>query len=755
LAHGKKDNEPLKARPPRSLRVSSLEEMPAAFAAPKSVMDMQYCVLHLDKFRKLAGKNNLGMFSDFWAPDHKNTTPLKPIFVPEKLASGNEPLLARFYDGGQITDEGEADPPNPPYFRISRELMGRVIHTLRQDYISDDELGRMSEEFKGHVKEVLTPLETTLVDSAARLEEHLKTSMDQHEKFVKDTHDSLVEASQKFKDALTKQVRGMEQHIDKHEVMKESAEALAISTTKQFRRIILGEDTEDGSSSSEASKRARKQQKTYAEMELKHVNAELTKIRKELSTELKEFHEKTTRMEEEREQLKAERDKYMDLVSAHGVRSFQRSQEQVEEKAKAAKLAKEFEELRRIAEHNEGQLKGAQKERDAAVLENQDLKRKREASNSPPPSPLRILSRPLMVAPIQDSQPAPARGESPPAKPPAPKKSRNRKERWADAPAANVGAPTTSINVGGNDGRDPVLHSPLTSFENKADIIKQIDTSADHLGLGRNRELVFHRSTVADQAKVIRKALAYAEFVITHNSRYKMPEQPQGKRRVNYVKAYLDGMTNAQVIELQKDTKRALEDLEDTNRSMAVYRDGDDLLERVSLSCFTPSPMGLLSRQAYKAVDEKTRLHAILAFPNLYRIPVGFYYAKWLEKLEYYLRTNPSRERSATPSSIASSSAAAPSAERLALEEKRAAIFDDRADDDLTVKDKTVYNYRARRSKNWNSLVGSITLTEQQYYEQYDESQLALVKRKLADLNEKGTPKQRKSGDGSTEQARR
>jgi hypothetical protein len=89
------------------------------------------------------------------------------------------------------------------------------------------------------------------------------------------------------------------------------------------------------------------------------------------------------------------------------------------------------------------------------------------------------------------------------------------------------------------------------------------------------------------------------------------------------------------------------------------------------------------------------------------------------------------------------------------LEEKRAAIFDDRADDDLTVKDKAVYNYRARRSKNWNSLAGSITLTEQQYNEQYDEEQLALVKRSLAVLNEMGTPKQRKSGDGSTEQARR
>ncbi len=347
----------------------------------------------------------------------------------------------------------------------------------------------------------------------------------------------------------------------------------------------------------------------YLQRELEVVNAELLKSQREGARELSEFHAKIECMEKETKELKAERDKYKDLVSAHAVRSFQRSQEQVEEKAKAAKLAKEYAELRRIAEHNEDvgdrvrktlaeeiekedrqrkenkealergdlllqslkdKLKDTRRERDAAVLENQDLKRKREASNSPPPSPLRILSRPKTVAPVQDTQLSPTRGESPPAKQPAPKKSRNRKERWANAPAVNVGTPTTSINVGGNDGRDPVLHSALTSFENKADIIKQIDASADYLNLGRNRELVFHRSTVVDQAKVIKKALAYAELIITANSRYKMPEQPKGNQRVNYVKAYLDGMTNAQVIELQKDTKRALEDLEDTNRAMAV-----------------------------------------------------------------------------------------------------------------------------------------------------------------------------------------
>jgi poly(3-hydroxyalkanoate) synthetase len=32
--------------------------------------------------------------------------------------------------------------------------------------------------------------------------------------------------------------------------------------------------------------------------------------------------------------------------------------------------------------------------------------------------------------------------------------------------------------VGGYNGKDPVLHSALTSFENKADIIKQIAPNA-------------------------------------------------------------------------------------------------------------------------------------------------------------------------------------------------------------------------------------------------------------------------------------
>jgi hypothetical protein len=249
-------------------------------------MDMQYCVENLSDFRKLAGKNKLSKFSDFWAPDHQNTTPMKPAFTPEKLVTGKEPLLTRFYDTGLTTAGAEAEPLNPPYFRISRELMGRVIHTLREEYISDDENARMSEEFKEHLKDVLAPLKTTLANSATRLKEHHVASMEQHEKLVKDAHDHLAEASEKFKAA--------------HVVMVEATTDLATTARKQFSSIIFGEDT---------SKEARASRKTFTESLLDEVNADFKKSQEEWIEERRALHVKIKQKEEEREKLREERGK--------------------------------------------------------------------------------------------------------------------------------------------------------------------------------------------------------------------------------------------------------------------------------------------------------------------------------------------------------------------------------------------------------------------------------------------------------------
>ncbi len=122
---------------------------------------------------------------------------------------------------------------------------------------------------------------------------------------------------------------------------------------------------------------------------------------------------------------------------------------------------------------------------------------------------------------------------------------------------------------------DPVLNASLNSlFRNKIDIDDEIRTSSKTLGHdGKSSEEVFHRSTVAHQLKVITKANAYAEVIITDSCKYKV----QGDRGTtagsprNFVQAYLSELTLQQVKDLHKDVQAALGDVMDTNRLMSVY----------------------------------------------------------------------------------------------------------------------------------------------------------------------------------------
>ncbi len=50
--------------------------------------------------------------------------------------------------------------------------------------------------------------------------------------------------------------------------------------------------------------------------------------------------------------------------------------------------------------------------------------------------------------------------------------------------------------------------------------------------------------------------------------------------------------------------------------------------------------------------------------------------------------------------------------------EKSAAIFEDKADEGLTSKDKIVYNYREERTKQWVSSSGTTNLSEQEFNKQ-------------------------------------
>jgi hypothetical protein len=147
-------------------------------------------------------------------------------------------------------------------------------------------------------------------------------------------------------------------------------------------------------------------------------------------------------------------------------------------------------------------------------------------------------------------------------------------------------------------------------------------------------EEVFHRKTLSHQRKVIMKASAYAEVIITDTCKFRV----QGDRGTiastsrNHVQAYLSELTVQQVRDLHRDVLAALDDLTDTNWQMRVYgcsrnKDGDTID-----GCFhhTPGTTGpvLAAKGPYKPNDDNRALHQRLAIHNRHFTPIDFYYSK-------------------------------------------------------------------------------------------------------------------------------
>jgi hypothetical protein len=732
---------------------------------------MHWCIGNLDKIRADVGDSRHSDWSDYWEAGYKKTKPWgKNTFVPQKLVLGTNSMWAPFYDPGPAVP----DDLNPPHFRVSAELFGRMLHTFKREYISKDDHRTLSTVLDTSLKDSVALTKAALDDARKIITDKNQSHLQQHADMMAQSQQAIEAASLAYRAELAKQKEILEEHT---ETCRSMIPGMGVAFSNVRQRILS--------------------------MDVTH-RIQLDEEELRLYRELKRARESELALKDEIAKLKAERDR---------------------EKDKAARLA---EHSRSIISKNEAlHVSKSDMEQKIKDLEDKDssaqsdiatfkrqvrwLKRKRKDStpkdNAPPPasrpSPTKILARPTSPKVATASQPratSPARSDSPSLLQPAAKKSRSRKARWDDAPAI---PPSDNVSGKGKhpleektkpvkkalerdsptfweqDTLDPVLDHSLTSFRTKHDINAEIDTSSDRLKLGRNRHQVFHRDTVADQVTVTRKALAYAEVIITYSCRNAASRTTRGESRGNDVKAYLDTLSRRSVLQLQKDTLEALENLEDTRRSMAVYRDGPDLQDRIRNSCFTSTGFRLQMKASHAVVDLNVRLHERLLVFNQHSIPIGFYYAKWLEKLNFYIgqlskegSRNPSpsaHSASNTPvptpqksssSSIASSSAANPVTHESmrSLTEKRAAIFDDREDHQLKVKDRSVFLYRSSRLAHWVKTqedAGGSYMTEEEHNDQYDQEQLDLVHSAMSKLNKNNSKTQQNLGDGPAGQGQR
>jgi hypothetical protein len=154
------------------------------------VMDMHFCIDNLDAIRSEAGDFPLKEFSDYWAPDSmKTTTTNGPnTFVPNRLIRGSNPLWAPFYDSGETRLEAdgslEADPDHPPFFRVSQELFGRMLHTFKRKYVDSDEKRKNDGFLKGHVESFALVVKGKMSDACGNIR-------DRREELIRN-HDDLM-----------------------------------------------------------------------------------------------------------------------------------------------------------------------------------------------------------------------------------------------------------------------------------------------------------------------------------------------------------------------------------------------------------------------------------------------------------------------------------------------------------------------------------------------------------------------------------
>ena len=247
-------------------------------------------------------------------------------------------------------------------------------------------------------------------------------------------------------------------------------------------------------------------------------------------------------------------------------------------------------ELRVANRSNVAEVDKLKKRLDTTEGELERLKRKRKDSVSPDRVVTKILQRPVASPPSPPSAQKVTKMDTPPiSAQPAPKKPRTRGNRFGEQAANSAGLPLPSFNQDGvrdktkqnspAKQRDPVLNNPPSSVRRKNDIISEIEESAKTLSLSKkDTSLVFHRSTVDDQVVVTKKALAYVETLITTTCVHLLKGR---KAEGNPVQAYLATLSLPRVKDLQQEVDEALEQCEDSSKHMAVYRGGEDLVQRI------------------------------------------------------------------------------------------------------------------------------------------------------------------------------
>ena len=84
-----------------------------------------------------------------------------------------------------VRDNGEKD---PPYFCVSAAILGRLIHTFKEEYISNDKKRKTSSELGLYVDEIVEKAKESMEQDATAIRMQTQNCIDKQHRLIADAH---------------------------------------------------------------------------------------------------------------------------------------------------------------------------------------------------------------------------------------------------------------------------------------------------------------------------------------------------------------------------------------------------------------------------------------------------------------------------------------------------------------------------------------------------------------------------------------
>ncbi len=196
------------------------EKLPApssSIVEGQRVLTEAFCINRLDSIRQMVGSLKLRVFAD--GKDH----------------SARAEEIARFFK--EFKRQNAED--DIPYFCVSGPILGRLLHTFKDDYISRSKATEVDYELTLHVDEIIEKAKESMLEDALAIRMHTKTLIDKRQALLADAHARCEE------DLAAQHAHLEAQHARIRDVSKEYSVAYEEALDKHLQAVLESTITEE------------------------------------------------------------------------------------------------------------------------------------------------------------------------------------------------------------------------------------------------------------------------------------------------------------------------------------------------------------------------------------------------------------------------------------------------------------------------------------------------------------------------------